>query len=43
MEDLQKGDFAKTPHHLTFSSGMPVFTGVSESEVLSKDLTQHLT
>ena len=36
-------EFQKRPHHLTFSSKMPLFTRVSESEVFGKHLTQHLT
>ena len=34
--------FIETPHHLPFSSGKPINTGVSEGEVLFKHLTQHL-
>ena len=35
-------EFQKRPHHLTFSSKMPLFASVSESEVFGKHLTQHL-
>ena len=36
-------EFQKRPYHLTFLSETPMFTRVSESEVFSKHLTQHLT
>ena len=33
----------KRPHHLTFLLETLVFIGVSESEVLGEQVTQHLT
>lgn len=36
-------EFEKRPHYLTFSLESSLFTGVFESEVFLKHLTQHLT
>ena len=36
-------NFKKRPHHLTFLSKKPLFTGGPESEVFGKEVTQHLT
>ena len=36
-------DVMITPHHLTFLRGGPLYKEVSESEVIRKHLTYHLT
>jgi hypothetical protein len=39
----KKEKIEKTPPHLTFPSGMPLFTGLLTREVFGKEVTQHLT
>ena len=36
-------EIEKRPHHLTFPSKSPLFTGLFTREVFGKEVTQHLT